>query len=105
MSNGKLALNGLMHALGTTVYIILVSLLLFHANQIFGNSPSVLNVITILCLVVLSACVVGTLMLGRPVLWYFNGAKSEAVRLFFYSLIWLLAFTVIFLVLIATVFK
>ena len=105
MSSKNLALNGLLHAAGTVVYIILVSLLLFNGNRLFGNSPSVLNIITMLCLLVLSASIVGTLLIGRPALWYFNGAKTQAVKLFLYSLIWLLAFTVIFLILMATIFK
>jgi hypothetical protein len=105
MSNGKLALNGLLHAVGTTVYIVLVSLLLFNANRVFGGAPSLLVTITMLCLAVLSASIIGTIMLGRPVLWYFNGAKTEAVRLFLWSLTWLLLFTVVFLILMATVLK
>lgn len=103
MNNGKLALNGLLHAAATTVYIVLVSLLLYNGNKIFGTTPSILQVITMLCLAVLSASIVGTLMLGRPIMWYFNGAKSEAVKLFFYSMIWLLVFTVIFLMIMASV--
>ena len=105
MTNGKLALNGLLHAVGTIVYIFLVSLLLFKGGPLFGNAPSLLMAITMLCLLVLSATIVGTLMLGRPILWYFNGAKREAVKLFSWSLIWLLVFTVIFLILMATVLR
>ena len=102
MTNVKLAVNGLLQAAATVVYIILVSLLLQNGNRLFGNAPSLFNIMTLLCLLVLSASIVGTLMLGRPALWYFNGAKAEAVKLFLYSLIWLLAFTVVFLVAIAT---
>lgn len=102
MNNEKLALNGLLHAVATIVYIVLVSLLLFNGNKFFAGNPSVLNVITMLCLLVLSASIVGTIMLGRPLLWYFNGAKTEAIKLFLYSVVWLLAFTVIFLIIMAT---
>jgi|GEM_PF-546056 len=105
MTNIKLALHGFLHAAGTIIYITLVSLLLFNGSMFFGNGNSVLNVITMLCLLVLSITVVGTLLLGRPILWYFNGAKTEAVKLFFYSLIWLLGFTVVFLIMMATVFR
>ena len=105
MSSKNLALNGLLHAAGTVVYIILVSLLLFNGSRIFANTPSILNMITILCLLVLSVAIVGTLMLGRPILWYFNGAKAEAIKLFSYSLIWLLVFTVVFLILMATILR
>lgn len=102
MTNEKLALNGLLHAVGTVVYIVLVSLLLRNGNRLFGSTPTIFNIITLLCLLVLSASIVGTLMLGRPALWYFNGAKTEAVKLFSFSVIWLLVFTVAFLLVMAT---
>ena len=105
MNNSKLSLYGFLNAAATVVYIALISLLLFNGNHIFGSGNSPLNIVALLCLLVLSASVVGTLLLGRPALWYFNGAKKEAIWLFLYSLIWLLAFTVIFLLLISTVFR
>ena len=105
MNTQKLALNGLMHAVGIVVYIFLVSLLLRNGSYLLGSNPSIFNIITMLCLLVLSATIVGTLLLGRPMMWYFNGAKAEAVRLFFYSMIWLLVFTVMFLILMATVLQ
>lgn len=105
MKTTNLFWNGLLHATGTVVYIALISLLMFYGKNIFSGADSILNPIAMLSLLVLSATIVGTLMLGRPVLWYLNGAKSEAVKLFLYSLICLLGFTVLFLVLMATVFK
>ncbi len=103
MPNSKLALNGLLQATGTVVYIVLVSLLLRNANMLFGTAPTIFNIITMLCLMVLSASVIGTLMLGRSAIWYFNGAKQEAIKLFLFSMIWLLVFTVAFLVAMASI--
>ena len=105
MNNSKLALNGLFHSVATVVYIFLVSLLVRNGNTLFGSTPTIFNIITMLCLLVLSASIVGTLLFCRPALWYFNGAKTEAIKLFLFSLIWLLAFTVVFLILMATVLK
>jgi len=100
MNNSKIALNGLLHAAGTVVYIALISLLLYYGGRIFGNN-SILSIISILSLLVLSATIIGALMLGRPVMWFLNGAKKEAIKLFSFSLIWLLLFTVIFLLVMA----
>jgi len=105
MNNSKFALYGFLNAAGTVIYIVLVSLLLFNGQRIFGDAHSIFIMITMLCLFVLSASVVGTLMIGRSALWYLNGAKREAVKLFLFSLIWLLVFTVAFLVFFATMIK
>lgn len=105
MNGPKISLYGFLNAVATVVYIALISLLLYNGNRIFGNIRSPLNIVALLCLFVLSAAVISTLLFGRPALWYFNGAKKEAIKLFFYSIIWLLVFTVIFLLLVATVLK
>lgn len=39
-----------------------------------------------LLLFVFSAALTGALIFGRPILWYLDGKKREAILLFFYTL-------------------
>ena len=48
-----------------------------------------------LMLFVFSAAFTGTLVLGRPIVWYLNGKKREALSLLFYTLGVFLAITLI----------
>lgn len=89
-----------LHAAGTVAYVTLVATFLYHAAELFGDGPdrSVLIPIAMLLLFVVSATITGSLVLGRPVLWYIDGKKKEAVTLFiatvgFLALAMILAFT------------
>jgi hypothetical protein len=46
-------------------------------------------------LFVLSATIVGSLVLGRPILLHLEGKKNEALRFFGYTVGWLAILTVI----------
>lgn len=84
MNSRIIKLAGL-HALGTSLYIALVASFLFHIPQIFEGSDTektVLIPIAMLLLFVFSATVTSSLVLGRPILWYMDGKKKEAVTLF-----------------------
>lgn len=73
-----------MNALGTALYIAFVGSFLFYAPHIFGTNKkedTVFIPIAMLLLFVLSASVTGLLVLGRPVLWYLDGKKKEAISL------------------------
>ena len=72
-----------LNALGTALYIALVASLLFYAPHIFGKNTkdTVLIPISMLLLFVLSASVTSSLVLGRPILWYLDGKKKDAVSL------------------------
>ncbi len=98
MKNKILGLAGL-HALGTAIYVGLVASLLFYSPNIFASSPkeTVLIPIAMLMLFVVSALITGSLVLGRPIMWYLDGKKKEAVSLLmttagFLIIITLLAF-------------
>lgn len=87
-----------LHALGTALYIACVSSLLFYSETIFGGEGSeetVLIPIAMLLLFVLSAAVTGSLVLGRPVLWYMDGKKKDAVALLIATLGFLAVITLI----------
>lgn len=78
----------LVNALYTVLYIILVGTFLSSLPRIFGSveEPNMLIPIFMLMLFVFSAALTGSLVLGRPILWYLDGKKIEAIKLFGYTL-------------------
>ncbi len=84
-----------LNALGTALYISLVASLLFNAPRLFGNNgkDTVLIPIAMILLFVFSASLTGVLVLGRPVLWYLDGKKKEAVSLLLTTVGFLFLFT------------
>ena len=80
--------TALMNSLATTLYIILVASFLFYAgNAKWGQqTPTIFIPILMLMLLVFSAALTGLAMLGRPVLWYLDGKKKEALLLIGYTL-------------------
>ena len=92
----------LINSLGTAFYVILiVSLIYFLGNTLPGDNKTVFAPIAMLMLFVFSAAFTGSLMFGRPILWYLNGKKSEALSLFIYTLgIFLIITIIVFLFLI-----
>ncbi|MBI2818553.1 MAG: hypothetical protein HYX73_01110 [Acidobacteria bacterium] len=87
----------LLNAAGTAAYVAAVGSFLFYAPRMFGRGNSVLIPITMLLLFVFSAALTGALVLGRPILWYVDGKKKEAISLLVSTLAILLGFTLIFL--------
>ena len=89
-----------LHALGTAAYIaLLVVIVWFGDRRMVVDIPEILGPMLFLMVFVLSAAITGSLVLGRPVMWYLNGKKNEAVMLFVYTLAWLALFTVLILAL------
>ena len=87
----------LANSLLTVLYVILVGTFMFNAQYFFVKEPSPFIPIGILLLFVFSASVCGSLMLGRPLLWYLDGRKKEALSLFAYTLaFFLIAGAVVF---------
>ena len=91
----KLIQRAFLNALGTTVYVTAIALFLGHASKIFGQKDSPFAPVAALMLLVLSAAVTGSLVVGKPMLMFLNGEKNEAVKLFIYTLCWLALATII----------
>ena len=72
-----------LNALSTALYIALVASLFFYLSHGFGKNTAdtVLIPFSMLLLFVLSASITGSLVLGRPILWYLDGKKKDAVSL------------------------
>lgn len=96
MKNSIVKLAGL-NALGATLYIVLVSFFLFYVPQFFveKTEDTVFIPIAMLLLFVLSASVTGLLILGRPVFWYLDGKKKEAISLLVMTIGFLFIITII----------
>jgi hypothetical protein len=93
-----------LHALGTAAYIAaLVSLVWFGDRRLAINIPEILGPMLFLMVFVFSAAITASLVLGRPIMWYLNGQKKEAVRLFVYTLGWLALFMLLILATIASI--
>ena len=60
-----------------------------NSKNLFDKTPEVVIGVAMLMLFVTSATVMGFLILGRPLLMYFDGAKKEAVKLFYFTIAWL----------------
>ncbi|MDD3888009.1 MAG: hypothetical protein PHN19_04495 [Patescibacteria group bacterium] len=98
----NLALISLLNALCVCVYVLLVSFIMYNGNTLFGKEDNFLMPIAFLLLFVFSAALTGTLVLGRPIMFYLDNKKNEAVRLFFYTLGWIFIFMIfVFTLLIA----
>lgn len=76
----------LANALWTVLYIILIATFFFSAQSIFGDGKNMLIPVIMLMLFVFSAALTGSLILGRPILWYMEGKKKEALTLLGYTL-------------------
>ena len=100
----KLIQRSLLNALGVTAYVGVVATIMQNGEKIFGNVNQSLAPIAILTLFVLSAAVTGGLVIGNPVLMYLNNQKSDAIKLFIYTLCWL-ALAVIILLIVSVLFK
>ncbi|OGM90886.1 hypothetical protein A2755_01625 [Candidatus Wolfebacteria bacterium RIFCSPHIGHO2_01_FULL_48_22] len=85
------------NALITAVYIVLVSLFLMHTEQLFNtyHQETILMPILMLLLFVFSAGLSGLLIFGKPVMWYLDGKKKEAVSLLTLTLLFLIILTFI----------
>lgn len=91
--------NALLDAAGTAAYIAVLVTAAFYAPTVdlADDIRSILIPIGMLSLFVLSAAVTSFLVFGRPLLWYLDGQRKEAVGL----VSWTLAF---FAIIVALVF-
>ena len=91
----------LTHAFGHAILVMLytsgVAWILFNGQRIFGKVTSFWGPLALLMLFVTSATVVGSLVLGRPILLYLDCKKKQALQFFGYTLGWLALFTSVIL--------
>ena len=88
MKDKQLVSLSVLHSLGVLAYIFLVVLFMNNAQRILGKEDnSYLAPMIFLLLFVLSALITASLVLVRPILYYLDGKKTEAVKLLIYTII------------------
>ena len=92
MKNSDYLLKSFLSAAGVFMYISLVAWFLFNGKGVFGEIESFLLPVMMLLLFVISACITGLLVLGKPIHLYLNGNKREAITLLVATLVWLILF-------------
>jgi len=76
-----------LNSLATAIYISIVGSFMFYAGNLnLGQSKTPLIPVFMLMLFVFSAALTGTLVFGKPILWYMDGKKKEALSLLTYTL-------------------
>jgi hypothetical protein len=95
MKNNKLISWSFVHSVGVLAYTALVVLIMNNGEKLFGKQMNYLGALAMLLLFVISATIVGALVLGKPVLLYLDGQKKDAIKLLFMTIGWLLIFTII----------
>lgn len=93
----KIFFWSLANAIGTVLYVFLVTLVMRNGETIFGKMNNGVGPVAFLLLFVLSTAVTATLVLGRPIWWYLAGDKKDSVKLFGATLSWLAIFLLIFI--------
>lgn len=97
MKNSKLLFYGFVNSLGVVIYVSLVVTIMSFGQKFSGHN-GFLGPIGFLLLFVISATITGLLVFGRPVHFYLNGLKSEAFKLLFYTIGFLVIETLIIFV-------
>lgn len=83
----KIVGHALLNACLMAVYIALIASLLVYMPKYVGDQTNtVLMQIVMLSLFVFSAVIAGILVVGKPILWYLDNRKSEALLLLGYTL-------------------
>jgi hypothetical protein len=93
------------NALLTTLYIVCVAVFFFYVPKHFSfpeKPDTVFAPIMMLMLFVFSAAITASLVLGRPILWYLDGKKKEAVSLLIHTLFAFFTLLILMFVLLAT---
>ena len=87
----------MIHAGATAAYVAAIASFLFYVSKTFKpeGPDTALAPMAMLLLLVFSAAVTGSLIFGRPILWYLDGKKRDALSLLIYILGFLFAIMVI----------
>ncbi len=91
--NNKVLKIAALNAFGTTAYIATVVSLIFYAPKTIDEKATVFLPMAMLLLFVISASITGSLVFGRPILWYMDGKKKEAIALLIATLAFLAVVT------------
>lgn len=102
MASKTLIVRAALNAFVTALYVALVALLITNAQALFGTPAPFVGPLAFLLLFVVSATITGSLVLGKPALLFLSGDKQAAIRLFLYTLLFLVVITLIVLAILAS---
>ena len=79
--------TGLLQAVGVTLYISLVSIVMNNAEKIFGKMDNVIGPVTFLTMFAVSVLICGLLVFKKPYELFFDGKKKEAINVVVYTVV------------------
>ena len=89
LSTQKILLQALLHALALAAYVFLIAWFFQNASRFFGDTPNnFFAPAAFLSLFVMSAAITGSLVGLRPVIWFFEGQKKQAIELLVATIGW-----------------
>lgn len=97
----KTVSRSFLNSIATVAYIVAVAMVMTNAEKIFGQMKGYFAPVVFLSLFTLSALVVSTLILGKPLMLYLDEKKKEAVSLLLATISWMGLFTAIGLIVLA----
>ncbi|MDH4358660.1 MAG: hypothetical protein OEV37_01765 [Candidatus Berkelbacteria bacterium] len=90
--------TAIINSLGVLIYVAIVSTVMTYAEKIFGKMNTIVGAVGFLMLFTLSAGVVGSLIIGKPIMLYIDNKKKEAVSLLVWTLVFLAIITIAVLI-------
>lgn len=91
----KIIQNAFIDAGAATLYIILIAILFTMESGFMGNG--ILSGAMMILILTISVAMMGILIFGKPVFWYLDGEKKDALSLLGYTIGFLfIAFVIIF---------
>lgn len=81
-----------LHAVGGALYVMGVSAFMMTVGDAVEGKNDIFGPVVFLLIFVVSASVMGSIVLLRPIFWYLDGKKKEAVKLLAYTLVFLALF-------------
>ncbi|MGV8142300.1 MAG: hypothetical protein ACP5NS_01545 [Candidatus Pacearchaeota archaeon] len=82
----------------TATYVVLVVLFVFSLQNFQEEPDTIIIPMAMILLFVCSAAITGFLVFGKPIMWYIDGKKKEAISLLAHTLGMLFIITIIFFV-------
>lgn len=98
--------NPVINAFLASLYIVLVSLIMYYGTQLLGPLNTIIGPIAVISLFTLSAAIMGYLFCYQPLQLYFDNHKKQAVNLFLQTVaVFALITAFVFLLLFSGIFS
>ncbi len=102
MKGPNIILTSFLQALGVFIYILLVVQIISALTHLFPEPDQFWQPVILLLLFVVSVAITGLLVLAKPIILYLDGLKKEAIKLFGWTIGWLILTGVIVFVFLVT---